>query len=116
MAFRRGYQAELELVDFLTRKGFYAVRAPVSGGRGFPCDILAAKGEDRPGYEVKVTKEEVLYLYKNDIEPFVEFCGKLGFQAFLAVRWKYRKKDPWTFIQIDEAKPVRVSRKLAMSS
>ena len=36
MAFRRGYQAELELVDFLTRNGFYAVRAPVSGGRGFP--------------------------------------------------------------------------------
>ena len=44
MVFRRGYQAETELVDLLTRKGFYAVRAPISGGRGFPCDILAAKG------------------------------------------------------------------------
>jgi len=115
MAFRRGYQAELELVDFLTRKGFYAVRAPVSGGRGFPCDVLAAKGEDRRGYEVKVTKEEVLYLYKNDIESFVEFCRKLGFQAFLAVRWKHKMKNPWTFVQIDEAKPVRVSRTSGMS-
>ncbi len=45
--------------------------------------ISRAKGEDRRGYEVKVTKEDVLYLYRNDIEPFVEFRHRLGFQAIV---------------------------------
>ena len=31
MAFRRGYPAELELVELLRKLGFYAVRVPVSG-------------------------------------------------------------------------------------
>ena len=48
--------------------GFYAVRVPVSGGREFPCDVLAAKGDDGRAYEVKVTKERSLYLYEEDLK------------------------------------------------
>ena len=70
MAFRRGYRAELELMNLLNEQGFYAVRVPVSGGRAFPCDILAAKGEDRRGYQVKETKKDRLYLYEEAVEPF----------------------------------------------
>ena len=110
MAFRKGYQAELKLVDLLVQRGFYAVRVLVSGGRGFPCDVLAAKGEDKRAYEVKSTKEKTLYLYKTDTEPLIEFCRKFGFQAYLAVRWKYKKKNPWTFIQINEAKSLKITR------
>ena len=111
MAFRRGYQAELELVNLLVRRGFYAVRVPVSGGRGFPCDVLAAKGEDKHAYEVKSTKEKTLYLYKKDIKSLIEFCRKFGFQAYVAVRWKYKKKNPWTFIKVNQAKPLKITRK-----
>lgn len=111
MAFRKGYQAELELVDLLVQKGFYAVRVPVSGGRGFPCDVLAAKGEDKRAYEVKSTKEKTLYLYKKDIEPLIEFCRKFGFQAYVAVRWKYKKKNPWKFISLRKIKPLKIFRK-----
>ena len=110
MAFRRGYQAELELVDLLVQRGFYAVRVPVSGGRGFPCDVLAAKNEDRRVYEVKTTKRKVLYLYEKDIKPLIEFSQKFSFQAYVAVRWKYKKKNPWTFTQINEAKPFKITR------
>ena len=92
MAFRKGYRAELELLDILVQEGFYAVRVPVSGGRGFPCDVLAAKGEDKRAYEVKLTKKKVLYLYEEDIRPLLEFCQRFNFQAYVAVRWKYQKK------------------------
>jgi len=94
VAFRRGYSAELELVELLSRLGFHSLRVPVSGGRGFPCDVLAAKGGDRRAYEVKVTKERFLYLYEGDLRGLVEFCQSFGFQAYIAVRWKGKKKNP----------------------
>lgn len=110
MAFRKGYSAELALVDLLRRQGFYAVRVPVSGGRGFPCDVLAVKNGDRRGYEVKETREGVLYLYEEDLSGLVEFCRNFGFQAYVAVRWKYARKHPWTFKQIGEAEPLKIVR------
>lgn len=110
MAFRKGYAAELELVDLLVRRGFYAVRVPVSGGRSFPCDVLAAKGRDKRAYEVKTTKKKILCLHEENIKPLVEFCRKFDFRAYIAVRWKYKKKDPWTFIEINEAKPLKITR------
>ena len=111
MAFRRGYQAELELVDCLVQKGFYAVRVPVSGGRSFPCDVLAVKNEDRRAYEAKTTKRKVLYLYEKDIKPLVEFSQKFSFQAYVAVRWKYKKKKPRTFIKVNQVKPLKITRR-----
>lgn len=110
MAFRRGYHAELELVDFLGQRGFYALRVPISGGRGFPCDVLAAKKEDKRAYEVKATKEKVLYLYEKDIKSLVEFCREFDFHAYIAVRWKYKKKNPWTFTQINKAESIKITR------
>ena len=111
MAFRRGYSAELELVELLRRQDFFAVRVPISGGRGFPCDVLAAKGEDRRAYEVKVTKEKAIYLYEKDFKGLIEFCQSFGFQAYIAIRWKHARKKPWTFKQIDEAKPLKITKK-----
>lgn len=111
MAFRKGYQAELELVHLLMQKGFYAVRVPVSGGRRFPCDVLAAKGEDKRAYEVKTTREEVLYLYEKDAKPLIEFARNFSFQAIIAVRWKYKKQNPWTFVRITKAKRLKITRK-----
>jgi len=90
--------------------GFHALRVPVSGGRGFPCDVLAAKGGDRRAYEVKVTKEKALYLYPEDLKGLVEFCRSFGFQAHVAVRWKGKRKNPWTFKKIDEEKPLKIVR------
>jgi Holliday junction resolvase len=110
MAFRRGYRAELELVDLLLKEGFYTVRVPVSGGRGFPCDVLAAKGDDKRAYEVKSTKEKVYYFYEDDIEPLLEFSKKFDFQAYIAVRWKYKKRNPWTFAEVTEVKPLKIYR------
>jgi len=31
--------------------GFHALRVPVSGERGFPCNVLAAKGGDRRAWK-----------------------------------------------------------------
>lgn len=94
MSFGEGYRAELELVDLLTKDGFCAVRVPVAGGGGFPCDVLAAKGEDRCPYKVKLTKKKALYLYEKDVKPLLEFSEKFDFQAYVAVRWECKKKNP----------------------
>ena len=59
---------------------------------------------------MKVTKKKTLYLYEEDMEGLVEFCQGFGFQAYIAVRWKYARKKPWTFKQIDEAKPMKIVR------
>ncbi len=59
-------------------------------------------------YEVKVTKTKTLYLYGEDVKPLIEFCRNFGFQAYVAVRWKYARKHPWTFKQIFEAEPLKI--------
>lgn len=112
MVFRKGYRAELELVHLLMQDGFYAIRIPISGGRSFPCDVLASKGEDRRAYEVKLTKLTAYHFYEDDIKPLLEFCQNFNFQAYVAVRWKYKKKNPWTFRRIDEVASLRIARRV----
>ena len=108
MAFRKGYRAEMELVMKLRENGFYAVRLPISGGRGFPCDVLAAKGEDRRAYQVKETKNDRIYLNKNEIESLLEFSRAFGFKAYVAVKWKRKRRKKWTIIRADKLATLKV--------
>ena len=110
MAFRKGYRAESDLVHFLQGQGFYAIRIPVSGGRFFPCDILAAKGEDRRAYQVKETEKNHLYVPGNVVKEFIEVCHKLGFKPIFAIRWKRKRGNPWTFLEVTEGKSLKINR------
>ncbi|MCS7366006.1 MAG: Holliday junction resolvase Hjc [archaeon GB-1867-035] len=108
MAFRRGYRAEIELVMKLRENGFYAVRLPISGGRGFPCDVLAAKGDDKRAYQVKETKNDRIYLNKSEIEGLLEFSKAFGFKAYVAVKWKRRRQKKWTIIRADKLSSLKI--------
>lgn len=108
MAFRRGYRAEIELVSMLKSNGFYAVRLPISGGRGFPCDVLAAKGDDRRAYQVKETKYDRIYLSKDEVEMLLNFSKAFNLKAYIAVKWKGRRKKKWTFIEVKNAEPLKI--------
>ncbi|HDO20264.1 MAG TPA: hypothetical protein ENG81_01905, partial [Candidatus Bathyarchaeota archaeon] len=89
--------------------GFYVVRLPISGGRGFPCDVLAAKGDDRRAYQVKDTAGSRVYIKEDDVALLLNFSRAFGFKAYVAVRWKRRRKNRWTVIEILEAKPLKIS-------
>ena len=110
MAFRKGYRAESKLVSLLRREGFYAVRIPVSGGRTFPCDVLAVRDKDRRAYQVKETKKKRLYLPEEIVRQFMKVCQGLGFKPIIAVRWKRKRENPWTFIEVAEVKSLKIDR------
>ncbi|RLF09933.1 MAG: Holliday junction resolvase [Thermoprotei archaeon] len=112
MAFRKGYRAEVELMENLRKEGFYVVRIPISGGRGLPCDILAAKGEDRRGYQVKETKANRIYLSEGEVKALLEFCQAFGLKPFIAVKWKFRRQNPWTVIEVKGAKRLKIEYSL----
>ncbi|MCX8205230.1 MAG: hypothetical protein N3H31_06235 [Candidatus Nezhaarchaeota archaeon] len=101
MAFRRGYRAETELVEALRKKGFYAVRIPISGGRGVPCDIMAAREGDRRGYQVKETKSSRVYLSNEVVKELCGFCRAFGLRPLVAIKWKRGHQATWTVIELE---------------
>lgn len=101
MAFRRGYRAEAELVETLREKGFYAVRIPVSGGRGVPCDVMASRGDDRRGYQVKETKSSKVYLTDDTLKELYEFCKAFKLRPLVAIRWKGGQRAAWTVVELE---------------
>lgn len=107
MAFRRGYRAEAELVESLKERGFYAVRIPVSGGRGIPCDVMASRGDDRRGYQVKETKSNRVYLTDNAIRELYEFCKAFNLRPLIAIRWRGGQRAAWTVVELEPlSKPL----------
>ena len=72
--------------------------------------LMYASVFDEDGRFVRGLKGDHFKLYEDDIEPFLEFSKKFDFQAYVAVRWKYRKKDPWTFAKINEIKRLKIKR------
>ncbi len=111
MAFRKGYRAELELVALLKDRGFYAVRLPISGGKNFPCDVLAARGSDRRAYQVKETKADRIYLSQETVEALLNFSKAFGFKAYIAVKWKGKRKNKWTIIKVEKPEPIKIEYK-----
>lgn len=103
MSWRRGYRAEMELMEMLRKESFYTARVPVSGGRGIPCDVMAAKEGDRRGYQVKETKADRVYIGEEEVGLFLDFCKAFGLKPFIAVRWKFRREKVWTIVEVKEA-------------
>lgn len=102
LAFRRGYRAEAELVESLRKNGFYAVRIPISGGRGVPCDVIAARGDDRRGYQVKETRSSRVYLSGEEVKSLREFCKAFNLRPLIAIKWRRPRRRPtWTVIEIE---------------
>jgi len=110
MAFRKGYRAEIELVRILRRQGFYAVRIPVSGSKELPCDVIAARGEDRRAYQIKMTSKDRVYIEEDQVKRLVEFSKAFGFKPIIAVRWKGARAGKWSFVEVKEVKAIKVER------
>ncbi|MHA1269677.1 MAG: Holliday junction resolvase Hjc [Candidatus Helarchaeota archaeon] len=100
---KKGINIERQLVRKLWNAGFAAIRVPASGAgsSNFPKpDIICGNGKRYLAFEVKSTKNEILYINKYDIESLTEFCEIFGAEPYLAVKFSFDKI--FYFIDINE--------------
>lgn len=93
----KGSRIERELIKFLTKQGWRAVRVAGSGiGEDSPCDLIAAKLKRR-GFtiEVKSSKKTTIYITKQQIEDFVLFSSIIGLTPVIALRFN---REGWIFL------------------
>lgn len=93
----KGSKAERELVQIFTDNLWRALRVAGSGvNDNSPCDIIAAK-MGRNGYviEAKSSKQNRIYIKKQQIDDFIKYSQMIGLQPVIAVRFNY---EGWIFL------------------
>lgn len=113
----RGFRAERDLVTKLWARGFAVMRAPASGSKvkraAYP-DVVAIRKGHVAVFEVKSrSKEENIYIEKEQVDKLVEFATRAGGKAYIAV--KVAGSD-WVFIPVELLEPTasgyKVSREI----
>jgi Holliday junction resolvase len=115
----RGFRAERDLVAKLWARGFAVMRAPASGSKirkaAYP-DVVAIRKGCVAVFEVKSrSKEEAIYIEKEQVDKLVEFASRAGGKAYVAV--KVAGSD-WVFVPVEileaTASGYKVSREALM--
>ena len=99
--YRKGKEAEYEIVRFLASMGYAVMRAPASGRRGkrihYP-DVIAVREGRTLVFEVKYrSKEGTVYLFPEQVQALREYARRSGGEAYVAVKvagWKWMKVVP----------------------
>ena len=114
----KGSNAERELLRLFTEQGWRAARIAGSGvNDDSPCDMIVGK-LGRPGYvvEAKSSKQNRIYIKKQQIEDFFLFSSMIGLNPVIAVRFT---REGWLFLKPDQledsGKNWVVSRKKALN-
>jgi len=99
---RRGYAAERQLVQKLRKKGYNAVRVPVSAPSSEPLpDVFATKDDAIYAFEVKSRRGNYAYFYSEQVDKLFQFLKMFKpFRERVAVlaakfgrRWIFRKVE-----------------------
>jgi len=103
----RGYRAERELVVQLWKRGFAVMRAPASGSKVkkamYP-DVVAIKNGHVAVFEVKSrSKEETIYIDREQVLKMIEFTERAGGRAYVAIRIPGRD---WVFVPAEKLEPT----------
>lgn len=103
----RGYRAERELVLQLWKRGFAVMRAPASGSKirraKYP-DVVAIKKGRIAVFEVKSrSKEETIYIDREQIQKMVEFAERAGGKAYVAIKIPGRD---WVFVPVEQLEQI----------
>lgn len=111
----KGTRAERELANMLWDSGFAVMRAPASGAsRKHPQpDILASNGENAFGIETKSSSEDVVYIYKEEVEKLKKFCEKFGCDPLLGVRFDWQG---WKFFRPENCEKTENTYKITRES
>ncbi len=92
----KGINAERELIHFFWKSQWAAVRVAGSGAQRYPSpDILASNNIRKLAIECKTTKEQSIYLDKEDIEQLLAFCAIYGAESWFAIKFK---GENWSFL------------------
>jgi len=83
MRYRKGANAERELIRMLEKEGFAVIRS--AGSK--KVDIVAGNGRLYLCIEVKSTKGEKLYINEEEISKLTSFAEKFGGKAIIAVKF-----------------------------
>lgn len=95
MRYRKGANAERELIRMLEKEGFAVIRS--AGSK--KVDIVAGNGRLYLCIEVKSTKGEKLYINEEEISKLTSFAEKFGGKAIIAVKFI---NNGWYFIHPDQ--------------
>jgi len=91
-----GVRAERDLVHKFWDAGFAVLRSPASGGgTTLPRPDLIAGSVTRDKYlvlEIKTVRKDTLYINEEQIIGLMEFANRIGFEAFVGVKFKNRRK------------------------
>jgi holliday junction resolvase Hjr len=92
----KGTKGERELLKELWHRGWATIRSAGSGSMRFPSpDLLAGRAERKLAIECKVTKEDVKYFEKEEINELIEFSRMFGAEPWLAIKFK---SEDWFFV------------------
>jgi Holliday junction resolvase len=114
----KGSNAERELVSLFTENSWKALRVAGSGvNDDSPCDIIAGKLGKKPcAIEAKSSRQNRIYIKKQQIEDFILYSSMLGARPVLAIRFTY---EGWLFLNPehleDSGKAWVISREKAKS-
>ncbi|MEM2115437.1 MAG: Holliday junction resolvase Hjc [Candidatus Woesearchaeota archaeon] len=107
-----GIAFEREIIDFFWKNNGGAIRVAGSGAIRKPsCDIIA-KLNDLFAIEAKKTKEDFIYLDKNQIQDLILFANKMGFEPIIVIKFKKDIKciNARNLDLNQECKTIRVSK------
>ncbi len=115
-AYRKGANAERELIHKLFDLGFSVARIAGSGSTSLPSpDIIALTPEKRLAIECKFWNSEYLHIPVKEMEQLSQWAKRAGTEMFVA--WKIPNKG-WFFLGPDHFnktdKNFIVSKKTAM--
>ncbi|ASJ16882.1 Holliday junction resolvase [Thermococcus chitonophagus] len=100
--YRKGANAERELIRMLERHGFAVIRS--AGSK--KVDLIAGNGKRYLCIEVKSTRKNEIYLKEKEVKQILEFSRKFGGIPILAVKFIGRG---WRFIPIEECQSIKLN-------
>lgn len=95
--YKKGADAERELIQMLFAKGFSVVRVAGSGATILPCpDCLALSKKKKIAFECKAWSANYLNISKKQMEELVSWSKNAGIELFVA--WRLPRLG-WRFIE-----------------
>lgn len=88
----KGINAERELLRLFYKYNWAAVRASASGSQKYVgADIIAGNKMRKLGIEVKTVNDTKLYISKDRMQAFLNFCNIFGLEPWIAVKFSKEK-------------------------
>ena len=95
--YRKGANAERELLQLLHREGYAVVRVAGSGASKLPApDCLALKKDKQFAFECKAWKGNYLSISKEQMQSLLAWSKQAGVPVYIA--WRIPRKG-WLFIE-----------------